>query len=277
MPVPQGRLQKANTKALHDNAVPMHVAEDVQKLIRRMPPKPKDLDNIDYVPLVAAVDGCLSKETHESLRKMDQKRKILLTLARNTSAINTLWKVNHWPRTVLPKLMRKPMIWVLLSTFWLGAALQRYGDFDDSAAQEAEQLMDMGGLGTTVAFMTVFYTGYCYTRSESQFDDIQLIMHSINNACIAARSSFTDSTEIHRFWRYLNLLHAAAYCGITASATDENFFHPILKKYGLEGEGKNKEKEEKIIGNLRRMACECAASFWYGLSTLCRLKRGVAP
>ena len=222
-------------------------AEQVNKLVRRPPPKPKGMTGIEYVPLVANKDKDGSKITHDAVKKMDKRRKALLALARNTSAINTLWKLHLMPRTVIPKIFKKPMIWALLSTFVLGAMLQRFGAFTAQQLGEAEALMDMGGLGTTVAFMTVFYTGYCYTRSQNQFDDIQTMMHAINNVCIVARTSFGDDFEIRRLWRYLNLLHAAAYCGITASATQSNFFDPLRMKYGLEGEGYNRDEEEKLI------------------------------
>ena len=37
----------------------------------------------------------------------------------------------------------------------------------------------------------------CYSRSNQQFDDVQLIMHSINDACLIARVTFEDNLEVH--------------------------------------------------------------------------------
>mgnify|MGYP000689135448 CR=1 FL=1 len=61
----------------------------------------------------------------------------------------------------------------------------------------------------------------------------QLIMHSINDACLIARVTFEDELEVHRLWRYLNVLHAAAYCGLTDELSETNFLMPLCDKYGL--------------------------------------------
>ena len=112
-------------------------ADQVNKLVRRPPPKPKGMSQIAYVPLVSNKDKDGSTIPHEGIRRMDKRRTALLTLARNTSAINTLWKLHLMPRTVIPKIFKKPMIWVLLSTFAVGAALQRFGSFTDIQLGEA--------------------------------------------------------------------------------------------------------------------------------------------
>ena len=41
----------------------------------------------------------------------------------------------------------------------------------------------------------------------------------------------------------LNLLHASAYCGLTESLSEANFFMPIVHKYGLAGMGVAKQEE----------------------------------
>ena len=93
----------------------------------------------------------------------------------------------------------------------------------------------------------VFYVGYCYNRLNQQFDDVQLIMHSICDACLAARVSFGDPDEVHRLWRYLNLLHASAYCGLTDELSASNFFMPIVDKFNLLGTGAVKEEEHEVL------------------------------
>ena len=41
--------------------------------------------------------------------------------------------------------------------------------------------------------------GHEYTEDNEQFDDVQLIMHSINDACLIARVTFADDLEVHFF------------------------------------------------------------------------------
>ena len=91
--------------------------------------------------------------------------------------------------------------------------------------------------------MIIFYVGYCYSRYNEQFDDVQHIMHAIVNVTLMARANFSDRDEVHRLWRYLNLMHASAYCGLTDYLTEENFFLPICDKHHLLDEGIIKEEE----------------------------------
>ena len=57
-----------------------------------------------------------------------------------------------------------------------GAIFARTGVMSDDDVAEAEEIRDAGG--TMVTFIVVFYVGYCYTRYNSQFDDVQLIMRA---------------------------------------------------------------------------------------------------
>ena len=41
------------------------------------------------------------------------------------------------------------------------------------------------------------------------FDDVENLMHALVDACMLARVFFVDQNEVHRFWRYCNMLHAA--------------------------------------------------------------------
>ena len=209
---------------------PKAPAKQQQHALLRRPPQEREKDPaLEWVPLVEDVQLNAAKEpTHEELRDMDRRRKKLLTLARDTSAIDTLLKLRQLGRTVLPRLATKPLIYVFLVIFATGALMTRMGFMSESQVAEAEDIDDTGG--TMVTFIIVFYVGYCYNRSNQQFDDVQLIMHSINDACLSARVSFGDPDEVHRLWRYLNLLHASAYCGLTDELSQANFFMPIVEK-----------------------------------------------
>lgn len=59
------------------------------------------------------------------------------------------------------------------------------------------------------------------------------MMHAIIDASILARVSFRDPDEVHRFWRYLNLIHCSAYTGLSPTYTAGNFFEPVVKRHDL--------------------------------------------
>ena len=82
-------------------------------------------------------------------------------------------------------------------------------------------------------------------------------MHSINDACLIARVTFEDPLEVHRLWRYLNMLHAAAYCGMTEELSETNFLMPLCDKYGLLSVGEVYEEE---ISELKRIKIDESGS-----------------
>ena len=266
----------------HASHLPVKEVErgDVIRLRRLAPPVKKNR-NLAWVPLVdeeQQSSGSTSEPTHTDIRRMDKKRKTLLKLARSTSALDTLIRFRQLPRTVLPRLMKRPLVYAFVLAYMAGAILTRYEYMSLKDVEEAAKLSGelqstepvrtrthpalsalIGSLetyrrvrlhtcagntgGQMVTFIVVFYVGYCYNRSSQQFDDVQLIMHAINDACLSARVAFHDSDEIHRIWRYLNLLHASAYCGLTEELSAQNFFLPVADKFGLFGEGKEREEE----------------------------------
>lgn len=76
---------------------------------------------------------------------------------------------------------------------------------------------------------------------------MQYVGATIINACLSARVSFSDEDEIHRLWRYLNMMQIAAYCGLHETLTVENFLMPLASKYKLLGEGEvEKEESAKV-------------------------------
>lgn len=78
---------------------------------------------------------------------------------------------------------------------------------------------------------------------------------------------------MHRLWRYLNLMHVIAYCGLTSSYNKDNcasstplisphrpchpfalplcsppaVFDPLVDKYNLLGHGSDKQEEEELL------------------------------
>ena len=88
----------------------LQAADHVRMKLRRPVIKRPKNPALEWVPLVEETPGADIKEpTHDELRAMDRRRKALLSLARSTSAIDTITKLRTLPRTVLPRLAAKPL------------------------------------------------------------------------------------------------------------------------------------------------------------------------
>ena len=163
-----------------------------------------------------------------AVRRLDVKRKDMLTIARNLRPIDSVGAFSLLPRTVLPRIMKYGWTWLILVLYALIASLTRIGtDFGEVDVEKFDA-------GTSIiTFMIVFYVGYCYTRYNQMFDDVERIMHSLTDACMLARVHFKDLNEVHRFWRYCNMLHAAAYTSLTVAYSKDNFFGPVCEKSDL--------------------------------------------
>ena len=215
----------------------------------RRPAKASKKYDIQYIALAEDTHsiGAEKFPTWSEIGKMNEKRKTLLSLARNTTPIDTVTRLGLVGRTVLPRLARHPLFWCVVATFGGSAAASRLGYHGD--VEEVAGMLEGGG--TFVAFMIIFYVGYCYERYNAQFSDVQRIMNCITNSCMAARVTFSDYEETLRMWRYLNMLHVSAYCGLTTSLTLDNFFLPVCERHHLLGEGDMRAEELASIHKIQ--------------------------
>ena len=83
---------------------------------------------------------------------MNEKRKRLLSLARNTEAIDSVTRLALVPRTVLPRLAKQRQMWIIIATFIGSATSSRLGYHGD--VLEITQIFEGGS--TFVAFMIIF-------------------------------------------------------------------------------------------------------------------------
>ena len=176
------------------------------------------------------------------LMEMDDKRKRVLALSRQLSPIDSVAWISLLRHTALPRIHQRYATWAVYAGFILFASISRSGmwavhDFDPDIVE--------GGT-TVVTFMITFYVSYCYNRYCSQFADTELLMRTVINVCKFARVHFHDPDDVHRLWRYLNLQHAIAYCGLTDFYNVDNFLKPLADKYGMLGLMHDREEEEAL-------------------------------
>jgi hypothetical protein len=179
----------------------------------------------------------------EGVVKVEAQRQRLLTLARSAAPIDTVFRLSLLPRTVIPRLWKYKSLWVVLIVYIVSATVTRLGYHIDGP--QAQETLEQGS--SFVAFIIVFFVGYCYKRHEEQFDDVQHIMNSIASVCLMARANFEDQGEVYRIWRYVNAMHCTAYCGLTDHLTEANFFIPLSTKHGLLGSKKIQQVESAAV------------------------------
>ena len=166
--------------------------------------------------------------TFADIMKADEQRKKLLTLAREINPIDSIVRMAALPRTVIPRIAQHMLTWAVLMTYATACVLTRCGvEFG------MLDLTSFDASNTLITFMIIFYVGYCYSRYTAQFEDVEGMMQKIIDSCIMARVTFRDPATVLRLWRYLNLLQAAAYTGLSPAYTEANFFLPMCKRHDL--------------------------------------------
>ena len=84
-----------------------------------------------------------------------------------------------------------------------------------------------------ITFMIVFYVGYCYNRHNEQYFIARDCMATILNVCALARTTLKRPQDAVDLWRFLNLLHVAAYCGLTPTYNRQNLLDQFVRDFGL--------------------------------------------
>ena len=88
-------------------------------------------------------------------------------------------------------------------------------------------------------------------RYSQQFSDVQDIMQTIQYLCEQAKTSFESDDEVHRLYRYLNMLHMTVYCGLSPTYNVRNFLMPLIKKHRLlAADPAERERELKALDEL---------------------------
>ena len=151
-----------------------------------------------------------------------------LTTINLYSRADSIARMAALPRTVIPRIATHALTWLVFGVYAGSATTCRLGvDFG------VRDLTSFDSSNTLVTFMIVFYVGYCYNRYTAQFEEVEQIMHTICETCSLARVCFRSPAEVRRLWRYLNLLQAAAYTGLSSAYDEANFFMPLCKRHNL--------------------------------------------
>jgi hypothetical protein len=110
----------------------------------------------EWIPLIEpGKDDSKDKiKDAQSVRELDEKRKKMLTIARSIRPIHTVAKLSLLPRTVIPRIFKWKLTWVVFSFYIFAASFTRAGwDFGNVDTEK----FDAGT--SVVTFMLVFYVG----------------------------------------------------------------------------------------------------------------------
>ena len=200
-------------------------------------------------------------EGYQDTVAIDTQRKHLLQDARGHSPLSLCFRLDKLGRTVLPRVVAQPLVWLTFLTFGVVASLARTGVH----APEFDSNVSLNQLGVLVTFVVVFYVGYCYNRHYSQYEGAMNIKNCIFDClCIATAYleqpppvpelteedfikrdgpvwerlpapavPLEDELPLRRLWRYLNLAHVAGYCGLTPAFNKQNLFDDFAARHGL--------------------------------------------
>ena len=207
--------------------------------------------------------------TYRDTIKHDESRKKLLMFARLYSPIDLVVHFNKYAWTVLPRVLAYKLVWVILVVYAAVATLSRLGlliqwgvvgsdEYDHNAidgssilivrraqlaARNSARATRRAIFGAILrrpypthlaqVFMIVFYVGYCYNRHNEQYFIARDCMATILNVCALARTTLKRPQDAVDLWRFLNLLHVAAYCGLTPTYNRQNLLDQFVRDFGL--------------------------------------------
>ena len=163
------------------------------------------------------------RATFADTQALDLHRQRLLRYARISSLPMLPFRIDTLHYTVLPRLLKSPLAWLVLVFYTVSAALARTGVWEVSYDPNA-----LSGSGMLVSFMIVFYVGYCYNRHFQQYEVCTAAQGAVVSCCLLARANLPHAEDRQLLWSCLNLAHAAGYCGLTPTCTSAPFNQPPL-------------------------------------------------
>ena len=144
------------------------------------------------------------RATFQDTIELDQHRRLLLRYARLASLPTLFFRIDKLPHTVVPRILRSPLVYVVVFAYIAAAALARTGSW--TYAHDGHAL---SGAGLLISFMIVFYVGYCYNRHFQQYEVCTAAQGAVVSCCMLARANLPREEDRRLLWQVLNLEPAA--------------------------------------------------------------------
>lgn len=170
--------------------------------------------------------------TYEETVEQDKERLAVLRFSRETDVQWSCFKGSTYliRRTIIPRLIRSPSLWLAFGCFALGATLAR---LDVLGLEEG----DSGTNQTTAAsvlitFMLTFYLGYCYSRYYAMYFLCVEAGDKVAEIAMLA-CMYIDKKSAWLVWRYCNQALVAAFVGLSPVYGVDNLFRKFVEAEGL--------------------------------------------
>ena len=144
------------------------------------------------------------RATFQDTIELDQHRRLLLRYARLASLPTLFFRIDKLPHTVVPRILRSPLVYVVVFAYIAAAALARTGSWTYEHDVHA-----LSGAGLLISFMIVFYVGYCYNRHFQQYEVCTAAQGAVVSCCMLARANLPREEDRRLLWQVLNLEPAA--------------------------------------------------------------------
>ena len=140
------------------------------------------------------------RATFQDTIELDQHRRLLLRYARLASLPTLFFRIDKLPHTVVPRILRSPLVYVVVFAYIAAAALARTGSWTYEYDGHA-----LSGAGLLISFMIVFYVGYCYNRHFQQYEVCTAAQGAVVSCCMLARANLPREEDRRLLWSLLNL------------------------------------------------------------------------
>ena len=115
----------------------------------------QEMPEIEWIPLLKYRGPATARSSWDEIVALNSKREELLGLARTTSPIDTILILRLLPRTVIPRMIKHKLFWVIFVAYLVTLIIARSGNGADQATVQA--IVDSST--TFVAFTIVFFVG----------------------------------------------------------------------------------------------------------------------
>ena len=106
--------------------------------------------------------------TYEELVALNTKRTKLLSLARDTSPIDTLLRLRLLPRTVVPRLTKHPLTYFIFLTYGIAATATRLSGIDAETLATVTESLEGGGTVVTCEHFKIRTRAPCCSQLTSE-------------------------------------------------------------------------------------------------------------
>jgi len=199
--------------------------------------------------------------TFDEVYRLDEQRQKLLKATRGIEPVWIAFRFDKYWRTVLPRIMGSPTIWLAFAAYATFASIARVDLMDFSQEELTRSASDLTNNSVLITFLLTFYFGYCYNRHYQMYAQstrcAESVIETTAKICIYLRSD----EDIERVWRAVNLAHLSGYVGLATVYTNRNLLFAFARNNELLCDDDESQRLTMLdVESTKQRACiECTA------------------